>query len=102
MLEIVAAVRQAVPDAASKPPGEVLEYVRSRLRKPRSFRNVTHRVGTKRALNKRKGKYHDLDQQHSNNFQPVSGHHGDLRGAQSDDSGLPQGNQTIMLFPFPD
>ena len=31
MREIVAAVRQAVPDAASKPPGEVLEYVRSRL-----------------------------------------------------------------------
>jgi len=27
MREIVAAVRQAVPDAASKPPGEVLEYV---------------------------------------------------------------------------
>ena len=27
MREIVAAVSQAVPDAASKPPGEVLEYV---------------------------------------------------------------------------
>ena len=31
MREIVEAVKLAVPDASSKPPGEVLEYVRSRL-----------------------------------------------------------------------
>jgi len=73
--------------------------VTSRLR---AFRNVTRGVGAKRALNKRKVKHRDLDQQHSNNFQSVSGHDGDLRGAQSDDSGLPRGTHTIMLFPFPD
>ena len=31
MREIVEAVKLAVPDASSKPPGEVLEYVRARL-----------------------------------------------------------------------
>ena len=31
MREIVEAVKLAVPDASSKPPGEVLEYVRNRL-----------------------------------------------------------------------
>jgi uncharacterized protein DUF5681 len=31
MREIVEAVKQAVPDASTKPPGEVLDYVRSRL-----------------------------------------------------------------------
>jgi hypothetical protein len=31
MREVIAAVRQAIPDASSKPPGEVLEYVRARL-----------------------------------------------------------------------
>jgi hypothetical protein len=31
MQEIVEAVRQAIPDASSMPPGEVLEYVRARL-----------------------------------------------------------------------
>ena len=31
MKEVIAAVRQAIPDAASQPPGRVLEYVRSRL-----------------------------------------------------------------------
>jgi hypothetical protein len=32
MLEIVAAVRQALPDASSKPPGQVLEFVLEALR----------------------------------------------------------------------
>ena len=32
MREIVAAVRQAIPDANSKPPGAVLEHVLSALR----------------------------------------------------------------------
>ena len=32
MREIVAAVRQAIPDASSKPPGAVLEHVLSALR----------------------------------------------------------------------
>ena len=31
MREIVAAVRQAIPDASSKPPGAVLQYVKDRL-----------------------------------------------------------------------
>jgi hypothetical protein len=31
MREIVEAVKLAVPDASSKPPGEVLEYVLARL-----------------------------------------------------------------------
>jgi hypothetical protein len=31
MREIVEAVKLAVPDASSKPPGEVLEYVCARL-----------------------------------------------------------------------
>jgi hypothetical protein len=31
MRDIVEAVKQALPDASSKPPGEVLEYVRARL-----------------------------------------------------------------------
>ena len=31
MREIVDAVKTAVPDAANRPAGEVLEYVRSRL-----------------------------------------------------------------------
>ena len=35
MKEIIAAVRQAIPDASSKPPGAVLEHVRvSRTRSP--------------------------------------------------------------------
>jgi len=32
MKEIIAAVRQAIPDASSKPPGAVLEHVLSALR----------------------------------------------------------------------
>ena len=32
MREIVAAVRQAIPDASSKPPGAVLEHVLTALR----------------------------------------------------------------------
>ena len=32
MREIIAAVRQAIPDASSKPPGAVLEHVLSALR----------------------------------------------------------------------
>jgi hypothetical protein len=31
MREIVEAVKTALPDAATKPPGEVLEYLRDRL-----------------------------------------------------------------------
>ncbi len=31
MREIVAAVRQAIPDASSRPPGAVLQYVKDRL-----------------------------------------------------------------------
>ena len=31
MREIIASVRQAIPDAANRPAGEVLEYVRARL-----------------------------------------------------------------------
>ncbi len=31
MLDIVDAVKQAIPDASSRPPGEVLEYVRAQL-----------------------------------------------------------------------
>ena len=38
MREIVEAVRLAVPDASSQPPGEVLEYVRARLTEEESFR----------------------------------------------------------------
>jgi hypothetical protein len=32
MKEIIAAVRQAIPDASSEPPGAVLEHVLSALR----------------------------------------------------------------------
>jgi hypothetical protein len=35
MKEIIAAVRQAIPDAAGAPPGAVLEHVLSALRQPR-------------------------------------------------------------------
>ena len=32
MKEIIAAVRQAIPDASSKPPGQVLQFVLEALR----------------------------------------------------------------------
>ena len=34
MKEVIAAVRQAIPDASSRPPGAVLEHVLSALRQP--------------------------------------------------------------------
>ena len=37
MKEVIAAVRQAIPDASSKPPGAVLEHVLGALSRPRKL-----------------------------------------------------------------
>jgi hypothetical protein len=71
----------------------------------RSFRDVTRHVGARRTSNKEKGKRRGFGRLRSNNLHSVGGnqeHGGDLRGPQSDDSGLPQATQSVFLFPIPD